>query len=93
METNSPDQRVPQTQLLHTKFTTPGTYPDHKSFAPIARHTMTGDYDDPDLGGSGDGVRSGPGSHAREDRPRLYTSLDFKNIKYLLTILRLWVNG
>jgi hypothetical protein len=35
--------------------------------------------DDPDLEGSGDGVRSGPGSHAHEDRPRFYYDLDFND--------------
>jgi len=41
---------------------------------PIARHNRIGIIDDPDLGGSGDGVRSGPGSLGREPAPILLWS-------------------
>gem|GEM_PF-4484819 len=35
------------------------------------------------------GTKIGAGL-SRENRPRFYMNLDFKNIKYLLTIPRLW---
>jgi hypothetical protein len=38
----------------------------------VAHYNSTRDYDDPDLGGSGDGVRSGPGSRGRGPAPILY---------------------
>ena len=44
-------------------------------------------------GVSGDGGQDRGRALWDENRPRLYTGLDFKNIKYLLTILRLWVMG
>src|SRR5262249_27333096 len=50
---------------LRRNFSTPNPPIRNKSCvqlsAPVARRNMTGDYDDPDLGGSGDGQRSGPG--------------------------------
>jgi hypothetical protein len=53
-------------------------------FAPIARHNMSGDYDGPNLGGSGDGDRDRGRALADEDRLRFYYDLDIHNKKILL---------
>ena len=91
METNSPDQRVAQTQLLHAKFINPGK---------IIRACCAPQYDWENMttptsaGGSGDGGDQGRGRALwDENRPRLYTSLDFKNIKYLFNYTKVVGNG
>ena len=81
-----------QTQLLHTKRTNSGTYPDHQSFAPIARQNVTGDYDGPNLGRvSGDGVQDRGRVLVDEDRLRFYRDADLNNRKMHFNPTRLWV--